>query len=223
MTTGDYPRYFLGLALKEEVDLGHLFTALTLIAGFTWWLVTTVRQIRRESMREAESGALRVLLWILRNNGGEPMSIQGLRDEFNAPSQRERRLASCRRKFTFDTDEAFDRALYQLDWEGKIDFIGANAVAFRIDRHPEDIINDAQRRRGLVSNDLKTAAREHIFSQLVEALKEPATAVWDVTDLADAALKLDATECERVLQSSLVEQDPKVARKAAQVIARLAR
>ncbi|MDF0665779.1 MAG: hypothetical protein P0119_06850 [Nitrospira sp.] len=122
MTQPVDPLSILGIPLKAEVDIGHLLTGLTLVAGFAWWVYTTLRATRRTRLREAEDGALRLLRLLLRERRGEPISLEELQKEYNLPEQRDRRRAYCKRDYRFKTSEKFEAAIYALDWEGKVDF-----------------------------------------------------------------------------------------------------
>jgi hypothetical protein len=71
-SSGTWELTLFGLTLKPEIDVGHLLTFITLAAGFVWWLITTMRTWRRTARQDAESGALRLLLYLL-------MSLFGIR------------------------------------------------------------------------------------------------------------------------------------------------
>src|SRR5579863_10265204 len=64
--------------LKHEIQIGDAFTSITLFAGFVGFLIATVKDRRKKSKDESQSGALRLLLKILRENRG-PMKLFNLK------------------------------------------------------------------------------------------------------------------------------------------------
>src|SRR5262245_51814011 len=115
-----------GLRFEDKVDVGLFLTFVTLIAGFLWWLYTTIRAWRKTGTDEARSGALRLLLRMLRERQGSPASIKSLFEEFHSPNLKALRKAYCRRDFKFKNESTFEAAIYRLDWESKIDFISSD-------------------------------------------------------------------------------------------------
>ena len=123
---------FQGFSFKREIDVGHFLTFLTLIAGFGWWLFTTIRSWRKTAEEDARSGALRLLLRLLRDKNGAPVRLSDLFQEFNSAGMKELRKAYCRKKWQFKDEMQFEAAIYRLDWEGKIKFASKDEVCFRL-------------------------------------------------------------------------------------------
>jgi len=206
-----------GMPVKREIDIGHLLTFVTLLAGFLWWLYTSIREWRRAARKEAESGALRLLLWLLRERQGAPLTLTELRTVFNAPELRSKRLAYCKTNFLFKADDEFERAIYQLDWEGKVDFVGAQAIAFRVDRQPDDhAATSGQRRFAPTRNDVDEALRI-----LHEALRNPEADAWKLRDIARTAYALAPDETAASLRTQMKTGDQKAQRVALELIGEL--
>jgi hypothetical protein len=125
------PSLFGLVEFDPTVDAAAFLTFLALVAGFLGWAFKAIKEWRRDSAREAESGALRLLLKILREHRGQPVSPAGLRRDFELPGRADERRAYCGRDYRFKTDSDFDRAIYQLHWESKIDFTRRDEVVFR--------------------------------------------------------------------------------------------
>lgn len=120
------------LRYQPDFNLGDILTALTLLGSFIAWVLLTRRQRREQAEERRRSGALRLLLYILRNEaGGNPIRLDDLKARFNRPDMRERRIAYCGRDWQFKDDPTFEAAVYRLDWEGKIDWVGVDQIKFR--------------------------------------------------------------------------------------------
>jgi hypothetical protein len=125
------------LKFDSTVDAGAFLTFLTLVAGFLAWSFKTIKEWRRDALREANNGALRLLLKILRERyqaDQGPVSLRELQTEFSKPDRKTDRKAYCERDFKFKDDPHFERAIYQLHWESKIDFAAGDRVLFRTAR-----------------------------------------------------------------------------------------
>jgi hypothetical protein len=121
------------LNFDSTVDVGAFLTFLTLVTGIVAWWFKTLKEWRRDALRQAENGALRLLLKILRERyqaDQGPVSLRELQAEFSEPD----RKAYCERDFKFKDDQHFERAIYQLQWEFKIDFAAGDRVLFRTAR-----------------------------------------------------------------------------------------
>jgi hypothetical protein len=70
-----------GLRFQPTVDVGQFLTFLTLVGGFLWWLYTSIRGWRQKAAEDARSGALRLILKILRNDAKGPMALKALFDQ----------------------------------------------------------------------------------------------------------------------------------------------
>lgn len=130
-------RSVLDLTFDETIDAGAFLTFLTIVTGFLAWSYKTVKEWRRDARREAESGALRLLLKILRERYEEdqgPIALSDLHAEFERPERMSERKAYCGREFRFKDDPDFEQAIYQLQWESKIDFAAGHRILFRTAR-----------------------------------------------------------------------------------------
>src|SRR5690349_16760873 len=105
----------------DEIDISALLTLITLVGGFIWWAYTTQREWRRKTFDDARSGALRLLLRILREREETHVSLIELHNLFRSPQMKTLRKAYCKRDFRFKNESEFEAAVYRLDWEGKID------------------------------------------------------------------------------------------------------
>lgn len=200
-----------GLPIKSDIDVGHLLTFLTLTAGFVWWLITTIRAWRRTAREDAESGALRLLLYLLREKQGEPIALSDLQGYFNSPGMKERRKAYCKRNYLLKPDHLFERAIYQLDWEGKIDFVGAHAVAFRVDRQP----NEQAPRASLLPTAEDRAEVLRILQHGLDDLKGEA---WTLRGTVLAAYAVAPQETASEVRRQLKHPDPAVQRRATELM-----
>lgn len=183
----------LGLTFKSDIDVGVFLTFLTLIAGFVWWLYTSIRTWRRTSFEEARSGALRLLLRLLRERRGAPISIRFLYAEFSAPQQRNRRKAYCRRNFKFKDEATFESAVYRLDWEGKIDFVTTDEIVFRVHR------TEIQAPPFLLSNT-DPGRIVDIFRQ---SCSDPKIDSWELEKLARTSMRVAPTETSALIHEIL--------------------
>lgn len=126
---------FIGLLFKKEVAIGDLLTSITIMASFIVWFFSSIKKRREENRKEQKSGALRFLLKILREKDNKIFSFDELKSEFDSDSRKEERVAYCGKKFKYKNNSEFEAAIYQLDWESKIDFVSTNTIKFRTDTH----------------------------------------------------------------------------------------
>jgi hypothetical protein len=118
---------------KPEIDLGNVLTVITLAGALVGWLWLSSKEWRAKNEDKIKSGALRLLLYILRADAGaKPISLADLKARFNSPELKERRKAYCGRDWTFKTDPEFEAAIYRLDWEMKIEWVAADQIKFRV-------------------------------------------------------------------------------------------
>jgi hypothetical protein len=85
-----------GWTFDQTIDAAALVTFITLTAGFLAWTAKTFQELRRDSMREADDGALRLLLKILREryvDNQTPIELSELRTEFEKPERKAERKA----------------------------------------------------------------------------------------------------------------------------------
>ncbi len=204
-----------GIPLKREVDIGHLLTFLTLTAGFIWWLYTNARQWRRNTLADAEEGALRLLLALLRQREGAPVELRELMKEFNSPELFSKRKAYCKRNFCFKTEDRFEAAVYALDWEGKVDFVGTHSVAFHVDKEMRQAVATAA---FLVAADNDQVQVLRILSEGLEDINLNA---WDLRGTVRTALTLAPEVTAQTLRAALSHQNPVVQRRAAELMSEL--
>jgi hypothetical protein len=166
------------------LDVGTFLTFVALVVGFLGWAYKAIKEWRRDARRAAESGALRLLLKILREHyarGAGPMSLSELRAEFERPGREAERRAYCERDFHFEDDDHFERAVYELQWEFKIDFSGGDKVIFRTapgrDQRSRDPFIDIVDPRLVVSSFEEALADDDIRSFDLERLARMAAAV----------------------------------------------
>jgi hypothetical protein len=192
----------LGLTFDRKVDAGAFLTFVTLVVGFLGWTYKTVKEWRRDARREAESGALRLLLKILRERyqrDAGPISLSDLRAEFDRPERKVERKAYCERDFRFKNDPQFERAIYSLRWEFKIDFAGADDVLFRTQKPDETPA-------GLelpVNHDVAITAFR-------TALEDREVSSWDTERLGRLAARADLGSTRDALLSAMdrAKDDP---------------
>src|SRR4051812_10820151 len=97
---------------KPQIDIGHFLTFVTLVAGFAWWLYTSIAARRKTAEDEARSGALRLLLRMLRERRGVPATFEALLERFSSPELLQLRRAYCRRDFKFKDGAKFEAVIY---------------------------------------------------------------------------------------------------------------
>jgi len=181
------------------------------MSGFLWWAYTFNRDARTKRKEAAKSGALRLLLRILRSSHGNSWSLEDLATEFSSPENEGLRRGYCGRNFLFETEAEFEAAIYQLDWEGKIDFVSQKDVAFRVDQ-----VNDREvRLPDLIDN---APALLQIFE---DSLGDETFSTWDVERIARACAKLSPTETTGMIQRALASTDQRVRIRAASILERL--
>jgi hypothetical protein len=184
------------LNFDSTVDVGAFLTFLTLVAGFLAWSVKTVKEWRRDSLKEAQGGALRLLLKILRERyeaDQGPVGLEELQAEFSKPARKTDRMAYCDRDFKFRDDSHFEQAIYQLHWESKIDFAAGHQVLFRTARPFEP---PRPRLHAHVAPDVAMEA----FNL---ALREDLDQLWDVERLGRLAGHLDPVGAKAALESAV--------------------
>jgi len=86
------------LSIDPTIDVGHILTILALVGAVTTWTILTVREWRSNRDEVSKSGALRLLLYILRVDlEGQPIALSDLMAMFNAQTMKDRRIAYCKK------------------------------------------------------------------------------------------------------------------------------
>jgi hypothetical protein len=198
------------LHFKDDIDIGHFLTFVTLVVGFGWWLFTTIKSWRDRGRDEARSGALRLLLKMLMDAPDQRLPLATLFETFQSPANTVQRFTYCRRRWKFDNYQRFEAAIYRLHQEGKIDFTSEKQVALRTE-HVWD------RWKSFVPNKDDIAA---IMAAFKVALYEPADYVIGLQDVAEGAMRVAPAECGQLLRDALKNGDDRIKRRAAMLIAR---
>jgi hypothetical protein len=198
------------LSLNRQIDIGTFLTFITLVAGFGWWLYSTLKSWHDKGQEEARSGALRLLLKLLRDSPNQRIDLQLLYDKFQSDDNAEARRIYCRRSWKFKSYPNFEGAIYRLHYEGKIDFASPAEITFR-----------TERRYARWKQYLPTEADgKAIVAILVGAMRNP-DPVFGLSDIAEAAMHVDPAACTRILREHLNDADAKIRQRAAMLIGRL--
>jgi hypothetical protein len=201
------------LNFEPKIDVGHFLTFITLTVGFLWWLYSSIRARREKSNEDARSGALRLILKILRDHSGPSIHIEQLHRQFHSPDMRDLRKAYCGRDYKFKSMPVFEAAIYRLDWEGKIAFPSSSEIAFRVDKHQGDapkFVTTCSDRKKMLS----------ILSDLLSR-KEPTE--WEIESVAETCLLVAPKETTDLLRNALNSPDPKLAQHVLSAMRRLVR
>jgi hypothetical protein len=186
---GTWDRSFLGIDFDRRVDVGTFLTFITLAAGFIGWGIATYRERRRQRIEEAKSGALRLLLRLLRDHGEGAYNVGVLRRDFESPELKARRIAYCGRDFKFKGDEEFEAAIYRLDWEGKIDFVHLpDEIAFRVDHFRP------------LERPPFPLGKEEVIEALRHALADPEMERFDLESIARVAFRVAPSEAAALIR-----------------------
>jgi hypothetical protein len=197
---------------KEEVDIGHFLTFITLVAGFIWWLYSASKTWREKSLDEARSGALRLLLKIIREAPNQRIELQPLYDEFQSDANAKLRRLYCRRRWKYKSFQHFEPAIYRLHYESKINFLSPTLIVFRTERRSYDSW------KRFVPTDNDTTA---IVAILISLMDDPSPYPSGLPEVAEAAMRLAPNECSKILHDHLAHGDEQVKRRAAMLIGRL--
>lgn len=199
---------FYGLVFEKKVSIGNLLTIGTVLVGIASWLIAKYRESRAEKFRTAQNGALRLLLRYLRRLETESIKDEELRKLFNSEDKEALNLREtyCKYNFILEPGE-FEKALYQLDWEGKIDFPERDRVAFRLDRRLSST-------RRFKATD---ADAEVIFNTLEDLIDENAEE-WVISRVASGAMRIDPERAAKIIRQALHSSTQEKRRKISQIM-----
>lgn len=200
------------IQFKNEIDVGHVLTLIALAAGFIWWIYTTQREWRSKTRDDARSGALRLLLRLLREQRGVPISITGLYEKFRSDETKPLRLAYCKRDWTYKSEDEFEAAVYRLDWESKIYFVSPNEIIFRLDRD----------RGGTTVFSPEAADKTAMMSALKKAVADPTINTWDLERLAESCMRVAPVDTSDLLRENLRSKDDSTRFRVASIIGKFA-
>ena len=230
----------LGMTISNEINLGNILTICSIIPGFFWWLYTNQRQLRRQRIKDAESGSLRVILSILRDLNGQPIKINDLKEKYNSPKLALTRKAYCGFDFYLCDTNEFEKSIYALDWEGKIDFVGTQQIKFRFDTTEEQLKLEEQRlaeekdrrkleQRRINKEEERVSAVYEVTPEDIQiALDSLRSTIidkdingWEVEKIAKAAMLMNKQETTKIVRSALCNDDSTIKNRALAVIERL--
>jgi hypothetical protein len=195
---------------KREIQIGDAFTSATLLAGFLGFLIATIKDRRKKAKDESESGALRLILKLLRDNPGS-MKLDKLKGLFDTPETKELRKAYCARDFKFKNSTTFEAAVYRLHYEGKIDFVSSDEIAFRVH---ERFDNNPSPSMDIAPPSLT------MFTIFKDVFLDQRTNAWELEPLARSALVYDREVTSQFLAESAKNPDIGVQRRLAVVLAK---
>ena len=197
---------------KNEIDVGHVLTLIALTAGFIWWVYTTQREWRKKIKDEARSGALRLLLRILREQKGAPISLSGLYEVFKSDDMKSLRKTYCKRDWKFESADEFEAAVYRLDFEGKIYFISPHEIIFRVD----------QNRIGVGQFNASSDDKTLMLATLRDAIPNPQIDTWQLEKLAESCMRVAPDLTSNLLREGLKSTDSKVRLRVSSIIGKFA-
>jgi hypothetical protein len=188
-----------GWTFDQTIDAAALLTFITLAGGLLAWIFRTGQELRRDRQREAEAGALRLLLKILReryvSDEPSPIGLKELRTDFEMPKRKAERKAYGRgREFKFKDDSHFEQAIYQLQWESKIDFDDGDRIVFRTAFEPY------RRTQLLADIDANLA-----IATFENALADPAMHDYELERLGHLAAIVDSKRASQSLEAALAD------------------
>ena len=193
-----------GWTFDQTIAAAALLTFITLTAGFLAWTAKTFQEQRLDSRHEAEDGALRLLLKILREryvDNQTPIELSELRAEFEKPERKAERKAYCRgREFRFKDDSDFEQAIYQLQWESKIDFDDGNRILFRTAPTPVTPFEPYLRTQLLADIDANVA-----IATFENALADPAIREFELESLGRLAATVDSRRARHSLEAAMAK------------------
>jgi hypothetical protein len=198
---------------KHEVQIGDFLTSVTLMAGFSGFLIATIKDRRKKAQDEERSGALRLLLKILRENHG-PMELVDLRRVFEATETKGLREAYCGKRFSLDNkNNSFEALVYRLHWEGKVDFLPGDKITFRL---LERFDSGARPTTAVVPPSSET------FTIFKNAFLDPKTEMRILQDLAHSSLTYDRKETSQFLAESAKSPDRETQHRAVILLGKFA-
>jgi len=238
---------FLGMTVSNVINIGNILTISSIVPGFFWWLYTNQRQIQRQKIKDAESGSLRVILSILRELNGVPVDINDLKERYNSPQLSPTRKAYCGFDFYLHDTNDFEKSVYALDWEGKIDFVGTQQIKFRFDTTEEQLKIEEHRLEEEISrreleqlrmnqDRIRIEQEERRLSAIYDASQEDINITldslrsliinksvndWDVEKIAKTAILMDKNETMTIVRSALKSKDYEIKNRALGVVGRL--
>ena len=206
-----------GITFEPKVDIGTFISGIAITAAFLSWAGKSLVSWIRNARKEARSGALRVLLKLLRERS-EPVKLKVLYDDYQSDVRKNLRRSYCKqnlfvRDYKFKDEATFEAAIYSLDWEGKIDFNSPNEVSFRLDRR-------YVAPRG--SRTLRAAPEiiDKVVATVEAATKDPKTQRYDLDPLFDAVMRLAPERGAALLKAMLDDSDLQTRQRAASMIGR---
>lgn len=230
----------LGMTISNKITLGNILTICSIVPGFFWWLYTNQRQLSRQRRKDAESGSLRVILCILRELNGQPIKITDLKEKYNSPQLAPTRKAYCGFDFYLHDINEFEKSVYALDWEGKIDFVGTQHIKFRFDtteerlkleeqrlkeekaRHELEKLRMSQEENRMLAIYRPTAEDIQIaLDSLMSAISNKDINDYEVEKIAKTAMLMNRDEATTIVRSALRNDDSAIKNRAIAIIGRL--
>jgi hypothetical protein len=209
-----------GFQFESKLDVGHFLTFITLLAGFVSWAVTSFIAWRRRSYQDAGSGALRLILRILRESKEQSLPLGEVKRRFDAAEMKEKRNAYCGRNYHFKNETHFEAAIYHLESEGKVVFLSSDEITFRVDKYlAEQLQRTAEKELAAqLAFQPSQPDVDSVLRVLEKAIQDPKVNDWDLRPLAQSAQKVSADRTHELLRKALADPDSVVQRKVATVL-----
>jgi len=187
------------IVFKREIDVGHFLTFLTLLIGFAAAGYNAFIRRRKESEEKAKSGALRLMLAILREANG-PMTLGELYAQFQSNEKAPLRRVYCEKAWKFTSRTQFEGAVYQLCWEMKADFVSNDSIEFRMK-------GEFTRFLSVSEDDL-----EKLISAAESSIRTEFPDRYLIRDIIDACCRVNVERTTHLIKRLLQDTDPHVVR-----------
>jgi len=184
----------MGFTLKNEIDLGHLLTLITVCGGIIAWAITQYKSRKREIIDYAHGGAIRLLLRILRNSEDNVVSSHKLYELYQSPENKRLRKEYCKINFRFKDYPQFEAALYGIEEEGKIRYDGNDTVVYK---QREKIQSDMETTSKMQLNDTD---KQNILKTFYDGFENNKIDVWNIREITRIANKINPNAVQRLLR-----------------------
>lgn len=99
------------VTVNKEIDLGHLLTIVTILGGIIAWAISEWKRRYAEQREYTKSGAVRLILRLLRERGKPIVETNELFNQYNSKGNKALRKDYCRMNFRFRDYPHFEGAL----------------------------------------------------------------------------------------------------------------
>jgi hypothetical protein len=192
------------ITINTEITLDHILTLLTIIGGLFAWFFHEYRKHSFTRYQQAQEGAIRLLLRLLKERNQKIVPTSELFDLYQSPRLKRMRKDYCGYDFRFRDFSHFESILYALDAEKKVRYSGGEKLLFRRYEKIDNELLDPDKEVIVLQEDDK----KRVYEMFVSSFNDHDISANDLKKIARMAYRVYPRKVHEFLRSEFNSENP---------------